>query len=50
MKGFHLELGKQKIKVLKIVVQPVRRLPSWHQGKGEKAWIFMDDQVTGVNL
>ena len=43
MKGFHLETGPRNIKVIKILVRPVRRLPSWHQGKGEKAWIFMDE-------
>jgi uncharacterized membrane protein len=27
----------------KVVVKPVAKLPDWHSGKGEKAWIFIDE-------
>lgn len=29
--------------VVKLVVVPVPVLPSWHQGKGEKGWVFVDE-------
>ncbi|MBB1284369.1 chitobiase/beta-hexosaminidase C-terminal domain-containing protein [Flavisolibacter sp. BT320] len=31
------------VSVIKIIVKPVAKLPSWHQGRGEKAWIFLDE-------
>ncbi len=33
------------IKYLKIVAQPVRHLPSWHEGKGDRGWIFISEIV-----
>lgn len=27
----------------KLIARPVAHLPSWHSGKGEKAWIFFDE-------
>lgn len=27
----------------KLIARPVASLPSWHSGKGEKAWIFFDE-------
>ena len=27
----------------KVIAKPVARLPQWHNGKGEKGWIFIDE-------
>jgi hypothetical protein len=29
--------------VIEIKVKPVPKLPSWHGGKGKKAWFFLDE-------
>jgi hypothetical protein len=34
---------KVEAAVLKVVVKPVSKLPAWHPGKGDKAWIFVDE-------
>jgi len=43
MKGFECKFNKSTVKYIKIIGNPVDRLPSWHPGKGEKAWIFVDE-------
>ncbi len=43
MKGFECKFATVKAKYIKIVAVPVPKLPKWHAGKGEKAWIFMDE-------
>ncbi len=43
MTSYELRFAPAEVKVLKVVVKPVMQLPSWHQGKGEKAWIFVDE-------
>jgi uncharacterized membrane protein len=35
--------NKTPVSCIKLLVTPVRHLPTWHQGKGEKAWIFVDE-------
>lgn len=32
-----------EVTYLKIVATPVGKLPKWHPGKGDKAWIFVDE-------
>ena len=34
--------GKE-VSCLKVVAVPVAKLPSWHEGKGQKAWVFVDE-------
>lgn len=33
----------QNISYLKIVVRNLKKLPDWHPGKGEPAWVFIDE-------
>jgi uncharacterized membrane protein len=33
----------KNVSVLKIVLKPVSKLPSWHPGKGTKGWVFVDE-------
>lgn len=42
-KGFECKLNTAPVKYLKLIVTPVAKLPAWHQGKGDKAWIFVDE-------
>jgi len=32
-------------KFIKIEVTPLKRIPMWHQGKGERGWFFIDEVV-----
>lgn len=43
LKGFELKFPPVKLKAVKVAVQPVGKLPSWHPGKGDKGWIFLDE-------
>ena len=31
------------IRYIKLLINPVGKLPAWHAGKGQKAWIFIDE-------
>ena len=31
------------VKYLKLVAKPLPSLPAWHPGKGQKAWVFIDE-------
>jgi hypothetical protein len=42
-KGLACTFKQQPITYLKIVAEPVPTLPSWHSGKGEKGWLFVDE-------
>ena len=35
--------NKTSVSCIKLLVTPVRKLPAWHAGKGEKAWVFVDE-------
>lgn len=43
MKGFDCDFAATEIKILKIVAKPVTKLPSWHPGKGQRGWVFVDE-------
>lgn len=38
-----IELPEGHYPILKIVAHPVAKLPTWHTGKGEKGWFFIDE-------
>jgi uncharacterized membrane protein len=35
--------NKTSVSCIKLLVTPVKSLPAWHPGKGQKAWIFVDE-------
>ncbi len=35
--------SNQNFTFYKIIVKPLSRLPIWHAGKGQKAWVFLDE-------
>jgi len=41
--GYECSVTPQPVHVIKLVARPVSRLPSWHNGKGQKAWVFLDE-------
>lgn len=43
IRDYEVSFDPTTVQVVKIVVIPVRKLPAWHPGKGEKAWIFLDE-------
>ncbi|WP_149240964.1 FN3 associated domain-containing protein [Dyadobacter sp. 32] len=40
---FNAEFDSQKLSCIKLVAKPLAKLPAWHPGKGEKAWVFVDE-------
>jgi hypothetical protein len=42
-KGFECKFNTTTVNYIKIIGNPVAKLPAWHSGKGEKAWIFVDE-------
>jgi len=43
MKGFECKFNPATVKYIKIIGNPVAKLPAWHPGKGDKGWIFVDE-------
>ena len=48
-KYYEIKLDTQAVKFLKIEVTPLRSIPIWHAGKGEKGWFFIDEIVLAEN-
>ena len=42
-KNFECTFKPVQVKYVKVVADPVAKLPSWHQGKGQKGWVFVDE-------
>jgi hypothetical protein len=42
-KGLDCKINPATVKYIKIIATPVAKLPAWHPGKGDKAWIFIDE-------
>ncbi|MGR3810732.1 c-type cytochrome domain-containing protein [Jiulongibacter sp. NS-SX5] len=40
--GISFEFEKD-YKYLKIIAKPIRKLPNWHRGRGDKGWVFTDE-------
>ncbi len=43
LKGFVCNFTPKQVSVIKLVCKPVSKLPTWHPGKGDKAWFFVDE-------
>lgn len=33
------------LRYLKLIANPVAKLPAWHRGKGDKGWFFVDEVI-----
>jgi hypothetical protein len=40
---FEVDFPQQPLSCIKIIAKPLGKLPAWHPGKGEKAWVFVDE-------
>ncbi|WP_282087901.1 chitobiase/beta-hexosaminidase C-terminal domain-containing protein [Aquimarina algiphila] len=45
----HIPVAK-KLKKLKIKISNVTSIPEWHQGKGNPAWLFMDEWIFNAKI
>lgn len=43
IEGMKINIPQSTYKYYKVVAKNVLKLPTWHPGKGEKAWIFIDE-------
>jgi Fn3 associated len=43
LKGYECKFNTATVKYIKIIGNPVGKLPAWHPGKGDKGWIFVDE-------
>jgi uncharacterized membrane protein len=43
IKNFSVDLSKVKARYIKVVLKNIKKLPSWHEGAGADAWIFVDE-------
>jgi uncharacterized membrane protein len=41
--GIKIDIPGSGYRVYKLVIRNVQKLPTWHPGKGEKGWIFIDE-------
>lgn len=42
--SFNIPINKE-VRTLSISVKNVQQIPDWHDGKGSKAWLFMDEWI-----
>lgn len=42
---YRIEFEATPIRFVKIEVIPLKRIPMWHQGKGERGWFFIDEVI-----
>ncbi len=40
-----ISFAPAEVKYVKIVAKPLQKLPKWHDGKGQRAWIFLSEIV-----
>ena len=40
---YRINFPPQQIRCLKVIADPVKKLPLWHPGKGTPGWIFFDE-------
>jgi uncharacterized membrane protein len=43
LKAVELSFTPVTVKYLKVIAVPVAKLPLWHQGKGQRGWVFVDE-------
>jgi hypothetical protein len=40
---YRIEFPPQPVRCLKVIANPVAKLPDWHPGKGQHGWVFFDE-------
>ena len=41
--SYRVDFPPQMVRCLKVIANPVKKLPDWHPGKGTPGWIFFDE-------
>jgi hypothetical protein len=41
--GYELTFNPVTVKLVRVVVRPVSKIPSWHPGRGQRGWAFVDE-------
>lgn len=41
--GLEIPIESGAYRFVKVVAEPVKKLPAWHAGKGDKGWVFVDE-------
>ena len=44
MKNINIKINKE-VNSLRIEMTNLERIPDWHEGVGNKAWLFMDEWI-----
>lgn len=44
MKNINLEINKE-VTSLRLEITNLQSIPEWHEGSGNKAWLFMDEWI-----
>lgn len=42
---YSLHTDGEKFRYIRLVIQPLKKLPGWHPGKGNAGWIFLDEII-----
>ena len=42
---YQYNIPVSSVQFIRIVVEPLQNIPLWHQGKGERAWFFIDEII-----
>jgi hypothetical protein len=37
------EFSPVEVKFIKVIAKPLTKIPEWHNEKGKKAWVFIDE-------
>lgn len=43
LRGYDCSFAPTEVKYIRVKADAVKRLPSWHRGKGDKGWFFIDE-------
>lgn len=42
---YHINTAGEKCRYIKLVIEPLKKLPEWHPGKGNAGWVFLDEII-----
>lgn len=42
---YSLKTKRDKVRFVKLVIHPLTELPDWHPGRGNAAWVFLDEVI-----
>ncbi len=45
LKSYDLSFKSTTVRYLKLIANPVIKLPPWHSGRGQKGWFFVDELI-----